>query len=79
MRLKTFIVRAVKMGLSRTLTIMLLLAIASYILLFVFIYTNDISDVLALLTRGESFGYVSLALLTRISSVTLHALTFFIC
>jgi len=78
MRLKTFIVRAVKMGLSRTLTIMLLLAIASYILLFVFIYTNDISDVLALLTRGESFGYVSLALLTRISSVTLHALTFFI-
>ncbi|MFN3267671.1 MAG: lysylphosphatidylglycerol synthase transmembrane domain-containing protein, partial [Zestosphaera sp.] len=58
--------------------IALLLAAASYILLFAFIYTNDVSKILTLLMRSESFGYVSLALLTRISSVTLHALTFFI-
>jgi len=66
------------MRLNKTLAITLSLAIASYTLLFAFIYTNNIGDVLALLTRSESFGYVSLALLTRISSVTFHALTFFI-
>jgi len=66
------------MRLNKTLAITLSLAIASYILLFAFIYTNNIGDVLTLLTRSESFGYVSLALLTRISSVTFHALTFFI-
>lgn len=62
---------------KKALVITLLLAVLSYVLLFVFIYTNDVDDVLALLMRRESFGYVSLALLTRIASVTLHALTFF--
>ncbi len=63
---------------NKALMLALLLAAASYILLFAFIYTNDVSKILTLLMRSESFGYVSLALLTRISSVTLHALTFFI-
>lgn len=66
------------MRMSKALTITLLLAAVSYVLLFAFIYTNDISRAVAFLARSESFGYVSLALLTRISSVTLHALTFFI-
>lgn len=65
------------MLMKKALIITLLLAVTSYVLLFVFIYTNDISNVLKLLMRSESFGYVSLALLTRIASVTLHALTFF--
>lgn len=66
------------MRVNKALMITLLLAAASYVLLFAFMYTNDIGEVVTLLTRSESFGYVSLALLTRISSVTLHALTFFV-
>lgn len=62
---------------SRALMITLLLATASYVLLFAFIYTNDISKAVVFLARSESLGYVSLAMLTRISSVTLHAFTFF--
>lgn len=62
---------------SRVLVMTLILAVVSYVLLFAFIYTSDISNIYSLLVRSESFGYVSLALLTRISSVTLHALTFF--
>ncbi|MEM1665415.1 MAG: lysylphosphatidylglycerol synthase transmembrane domain-containing protein [Zestosphaera sp.] len=66
------------MRVNKALMITLLLAAASYVLLFAFMYINDIGEVVTLLTRSESFGYVSLALLTRISSVTLHALTFFV-
>ncbi|MEO3993958.1 MAG: lysylphosphatidylglycerol synthase transmembrane domain-containing protein [Desulfurococcaceae archaeon TW002] len=66
------------MTINKALMITLLLAAASYILLFAFIYTNDVGKVFTLLMRSESFSYVSLALLTRIFSVTLHALTFFI-
>ncbi|MEM2022025.1 MAG: lysylphosphatidylglycerol synthase domain-containing protein, partial [Zestosphaera sp.] len=63
---------------SRLLLLTLVIAVASYVVLFLVMYASDLSAAASVLWRAESIGYVSLALATRMASVTLHALTFFI-
>ncbi len=63
---------------SRLLLLTLVVAVASYVVLFLFMYASDLSVITSVLWRAESIRYVSLALATRMASITLHALTFYV-
>lgn len=65
-------------AIRKILPLTLSVVAVSYTVLFLVMYASDISSVYSVLLRKESLGYALLALASRMASVTLHALTFYI-
>ncbi|MEM0014042.1 MAG: lysylphosphatidylglycerol synthase transmembrane domain-containing protein [Zestosphaera sp.] len=65
-------------AMRKALLLALAVALISYTILFLVMYLSDISFVYDILLRRKSLGYALLALTSRMASVTLHALTFYV-